>query len=39
MKKVKQIITSVIYSIKNFFIKAYSKLEKIVENAVKSFEQ
>jgi hypothetical protein len=39
MKKVKQIITSVITSIKNFFIKIYNKMEKIVEKAVKSFEQ
>jgi len=39
MKKVKQIITFVITSINNFFIKIYNKMEKIVEKAVRSFEQ
>ena len=38
MKKVKQIVTFVTSSIKNFFIRIYNKLEKIVEKAVKNFE-
>jgi|TARA_R100001460_G_scaffold78533_2_gene119520 hypothetical protein len=38
MRKVKQIITFVITSIKNFFIRIYNRLEKFVEKAVKSFE-
>jgi len=38
MKKVKQIVTFVTSSIKNFFIRIYNKLEKFVEKAVKSFE-
>ena len=38
MKKVKQIDTFVTSSIKNFFTRIYNKLEKIVEKAVKNFE-
>ena len=38
MKKVKQIVTFVTSSIKNFFTRIYNKLEKFVEKMVKSFE-
>ena len=38
MNKIKHIITSVIESIKNFFMKGYNKLEKFVEKIVKNFE-
>ena len=38
MKKVKQIVTLVTSSIKNFFIRIYNKLEKFVEKMVKKFE-